>query len=227
MLETNELFSKKMKIKHYSPLVVVKYINDVEFKFSHIPAGELCPESKVSHKDKPDKIKIKHDLLMGQTPVTQAQWTSFMRYRRSQFKGDQRPVDNVRWYDCIQFCNALSIAESLTPVYHITQFGKDDIRISRILNTNGYRLPIEEEWEYSAKAGTELSYVGSNQIDDVAWYGCKARETQDVAQKKPNSWGLYDMSGNIWEWCDRTPKTGDSRVKEYITILRMTRGGSW
>ena len=172
---------------------------------------------------------------------------------------ERRPVENVSWYDAIVYCNLLSIKEGLTPCYTIkgstdpalwgtspTSTGAEDYDYwkSVICNfdANGYRLPTEAEWEYAARGGqtgiTDNSwnnaYSGSNTLDDVAW--CKDnsdRKPHEVGKKQANALGLYDMSGNVWEWCwDRYrsssgypsgiedpagPETGSPRVK---------RGGS-
>ena len=111
-----------------------------------------------------------------------------------------RPVINVTWYDAVEYCNWLSEKEGLTPVYR----GSGD-NISCNFDANGYRLPTEAEWEYAAKGGINkdsYTYSGSNTADDVGWYlDNSGRETHPVGGKSPNSLGLYDMSGNVYEWC--------------------------
>ena len=171
---------------------------------------------------------------MGQTQVTQALWEAVMGNNPSEFKGSQLPVENVNWFDCVRFLNALSEAERLTPVYSVGSGDEPTVNMS--WEANGYRLPTEAEWEYSAKAGTELTYSGSNSIDEVAWYEDNSDdETHPVAQKKPNSWGLYDMSGNVYEWCNdewdsdrykgRTGTTKDPRPFGSAPAPRVDRGG--
>ena len=173
---------------------------------------------------------------MGQTQVTQALWEAVMGNNPSHFKGSQLPVEMVTWFDCVRFLNALSEAERLTPVYSVGWGDKPTVET--VWEANGYRLPTEAEWEYSAKAGTELTYSGSNSIDEVAWYEDNSDdETHPVAQKKPNSWGLYDMSGNVWEWCNdewnsdrykgRTGTTKDPRPFGSAPAPRVYRGGYW
>ena len=150
------------------------------------------------------------------TEVTQELYESVMGENPSKFKGEKNlPVENVSWYDAVYFCNKLSAKCGLTPVYAVD--GEPDVEkwryaphkgnkitgtVSQNENASGYRLPTMEEWEYAAKGGREFMYSGSNSLGKVGWYSENSgNKTHPVAQKDPNGYELYDMSGNVWEWC--------------------------
>ena len=165
------------------------------------------------------------------TEVTQELYESVMGENPSKFNGEKNlPVEQVSWYDAVVFCNKLSVIDGLVPVYSVSN--KTDVSewgyaphkkekitgtISQNENANGYRLPTVEEWQYAAKGGQDYKYSGSGNIDEVGWYRENSgNKTHPVAQKDPNGYGLYDMSGNVWEWC------WDSRSDR-----RCRCGGSW
>ena len=168
------------------------------------------------------------------TEVTQELYESVMGENPSCFKGEKNlPVEWISWNDAIYFCNKLSAKCGLTPVYAVD--GKTDVEkwsyvphkeekitgtISQNENANGYRLPTVEEWQYAAKGGQNYKYSGSDNLDEVGWYGGNSgAKTHPVAQKKPNGYGLYDMSGNVYEWC------WDSFTNN--TEEHYNCGGSW
>jgi len=158
------------------------------------------------------RVKIAHAFEIGKTEVTQGLWKSVMgRLPESlSFKscGDQCPVESVSWSDVQEFIGKLN-----------AQSGKK------------YRLPTEAEWEYACRAGGNNTYCGSDDPDSVAWYGNNkiGKTPHPVATKAPNAWGLYDMSGNVWEWVDdcyqKHYRGGESDAK--ASCERVLRGGSW
>lgn len=168
---------------------------------------------------------------MGQTPVTQRLYKKLMGenpswFQRSNDELDDKqrdalegntannPVENVSWYDAVCFCNRLSIVEGLTPAYSMDgetvpdywgymlhQGESIESEVECDFDANGYRLPMNDEWEEAAKGGEDYTYSGSDDLDEVGWYDDNSNNvTHPVAQKMANGYGLYDMSGNIWEW---------------------------
>ena len=157
------------------------------------------------------------------------------------------PVNYVNWYAAIAYCNKLSLKENLTPCYSVSGVTDwETLAYSSIPTSSnstwnaltydkeadGYRLPTEAEWEWLARGGENYTYAGSNTVDDVAWYTTNTNDTgsREVKTKQANGYGLYDMSGNVWEWCydwygtvnSSTADTGASSGSD-----RVLRGGSW
>ena len=134
-----------------------------------------------------------HGFLISQTEVTEKQWSSIMNSYPS---NSQRPKTNITWLDTIYFCNALSLLNNKDPVYYITE---NDVQYDP--NKNGYRLPTAQEWEYAAQGTEQSRYSGSNDLDSVAWSSSNTKgRVQQVKRKKPNDYGVFDMTGNVAEW---------------------------
>jgi formylglycine-generating enzyme required for sulfatase activity len=166
--------------------------------------------------------------FMGIYEVTQGEYRAVMGNNPSYFTGDNLPVETVSWYDAIAYCNALSRREGLTPAY--TRSG-DTVTWNR--GANGYRLPTEAEWEYACRAGTTTPYYTGSSVDNAGWYRDNSEgTTHPVGQKQANAWGLYDMHGNVWEWCwdwygsyANGPQTDPQGA--LAGADRVLRGGSW
>ena len=161
-----------------------------------------------------------HPFAIAETPVTQALFHAVTWDNPSEREGDLLPVEMVTWDDAISFCNDLSEELGLTPCYEVTvdssEFDPE---------ANGFRLPFETEWEWAARGGESFTYAGSDDLDEVGWYDDNADcESQPVAQKRPNGYGLYDMSGNVAEWCNNEYATPGEYNPEADD--RAYRGGS-
>ncbi|GHU25938.1 hypothetical protein FACS1894164_16280 [Spirochaetia bacterium] len=177
-------------------------------------------------------VTISKSFYMSKYEVTQKEYVDVMGTNPSNWKGDNLPVEQVTWYEAIEYCNRRSVKEGLTPAYR-----GSGTSITCNFQANGYRLPTEAEWEYAAKGGNKdflvYEYAGSNNVDSVGWYdGNSGRRMHPVGTKQANSLGLYDMSGNVWEWCwdwygnyssaSQTDPTGAASGTG-----RVGRGGSW
>lgn len=153
--------------------------------------------------------------LLAKFPITQGLYFEIMQESPSTFKGDRLPVETISWKEAIVFCNALSARAALKPCYN---FENNEILFNP--KAMGFRLPTEAEWEYACKAGT--SGIRYGELDSIAWYKANAEgRTHEVGTKAPNAWGLYDMLGNVWEWCS------DIYDQTVYGSYRIFRGGGW
>lgn len=148
-------------------------------------------------------------------PVTQSQFAEAIGRHPSAVGGDRLPVESVSWWDAIEFCNALSWSAGAAPAYRV-----DGETVEWDRAADGYRLPTEAEWEYACRAGTTGPRYGP--LDDIAWYrGNSDGRMHEVGGKRPNAWGLYDMLGNVWNWC------WDAYDPQVYGEYRVLRGGGW
>jgi formylglycine-generating enzyme required for sulfatase activity len=177
---------------------------------------------------------------MGKFEVTQAQYERVMGYNPSFFREANLPVETVTWYDAIEFCNKLSVMEGFSSVYTVsgrspsTGYPVNEAAVTANWSANGYRLPTEAEWEYACRAGGSSAFhSGGNISNNTGWYvGNSGLRTHTVGSKPANKFGLYDMHGNIWEWCwdwyslYSTGEGNDPRGPA-IGAHRVSRGGGW
>ena len=195
------------------PTIIIPKKFDFEPEIVFVKGGTFKMGSNQYDSEKPIHDVTLSDFSIGKYPVTQAQWQAVMRNNPSHFKGDDLPVENVSWDECQVFVTRL--------------YGK----IGKI-----YRLPTEAECEFAARGGNEskgYQYSGSNNIDEVAWYGKNSENmTHPIGTKKANELGIHDMSGNVWEWCSDWYCAYDTAAVANPTgadtgTYRVYRGGSW
>ena len=185
-------------------LMIKRKVKRAYFNLIYAPPGEFymgSEDEESIYNEKPrHKVTITKGMWMAQTLTTQALWRAVMGKNPSSFKGGTLPVEQVKWLDAVKFCNKLSMIEGFDPAYSIGEGDQPKVIWNR--SANGYRLPSEFEWEYCAKAGTELRYAGSNDHDKIGWHHLNngGRFTRPVGMLMANSWGFVDFSGNCSEW---------------------------
>ena len=190
--------------------------NSIGMKLAYVPPGKFVMGSPVDepgrHNDESTHhVTISRGFYLGVTEVTQAQWKRVSGFNRSETKGDDLPVSRISWRHADAFCKKLGQAEGRT-----------------------YRLPTGAEWEYACRAGTQGPFAGTGTLDEMGWHMDNSGERPHaVGGRKPNAWGLYDMHGNVAEWCAdwyrpdgpagaSTDPRGAAEGK-----YRVARGGSW
>jgi formylglycine-generating enzyme required for sulfatase activity len=202
-----------------------------------VPGGEFVMGSSQGAPDEapPHKVRIS-SFLMDKFEVTHEMFKKAQLPNPSHWQDSpKKPVERVRWRDAKQYCNERSLLEGLKPCYNekTVDWDCDDM-------AGGYRLPTEAEWEYACRAGTDAPYDfgAPDKLRHYAWFDGNAdKKTHPVGQKKPNRWGLYDLEGNVSEWCEDVysatyykespaadPKGPPNPGKD---VRRVIRGGSW
>jgi formylglycine-generating enzyme required for sulfatase activity len=195
-----------------------------------LPAGRFTMGDKDEIDAQPHEVFIS-SFYIDKYLVTQQQYKKVMEENPSRWKADKNPVEQVRWSDAVKYCNTRSLKEGLLPCYDLKTWKCN-------FDANGYRLPTEAEWEYACRAGTKTKYFfgnDSSKLADYAWLDENSGgKPHPVGQKQSNPWGLYDMLGNVWQWCNdfykvdyyqespeenpRGPDAGETKV---------VRGGAW
>ena len=190
--------------------------NSLGMKLLYVPAGTFTMGSPLDEAGRHDDevshpVTISRGFYIGATEVTQAQWQAVMGFNRSETTGENLPVSRLSWHHAVTFCKKLSQAEGRT-----------------------VRLPTEAEWEYACRAGSAEAFAGTGKVDEMGWHMDNSDERPHrVATKKPNAWGLYDLHGNVAEWCaDRYARelpAGAARdpAGPATGTYRVARGGSW
>ncbi|PZG84847.1 sulfatase-modifying factor protein [Streptomyces sp. NTH33] len=180
-----------------------------------VPAGRVTLSDRRTRRSWAVEVA---SFRMSAVPVTQALYAEVTGRRPSAARGDRLPVEGVSWWDAVRFCNALSRREGLMPAYPLCDEGTGAVEWDAC--ADGYRLPTEAEWEHSCRAGTTGPRHGP--LDEVAWYrGNSGERLHPVGGKRPNAWGLYDMLGNVWDWC------WDLYDPDVYGTYRVLRGGGW
>ncbi|MCE5229823.1 formylglycine-generating enzyme family protein [bacterium] len=198
-----------------------------------IPAGSFTmgDDSAESADEKPAHMVSVAAFYMDTREVTQKQYEDMVKQNPSKYKGPERPVEQVDWYHAALYCNARSRKEGLKPCY-------DHKTLACDFSADGYRLPTEAEWEYACRAGSTTKYSfgdDANMLKNFAWYKANSNKaSHPVGQKSPNAFGLYDMHGNVAEWCQDVygdsyyqQKAGDNPKGPTSGDKRALRGGGW
>ena len=176
-----------------------------------LPAGRVTLSDRRTQRSWPVELSA---FRLAAFPVTLGQYVQVTGEPPADASGPDRPVAGVSWWDAVRFCNALSLLDGLTPAYRL------DADITWDASADGYRLPTEAEWEYACRAGTTGPRYGP--LDEIAWYrGNSGEQAHDVGGKLPNPWGLFDMLGNVWDWC------WDTYDPQVYGSYRVLRGGGW
>ena len=193
-------------------------VNSVGMKLAYIPPGKFTmgsPQTEPGRiaNETERHVTFEKGFRIGVTEVTQKEWSLIMGSNLAFFKGDDLPVEYITWHEAVEYCRRLSEKEK-----------------------KRYRLPTDAEWEYACRAGTTTAYYSGenkNSLATAGWYlGNSGNQSHPVGRKTPNPWGLYDMHGNVSEWCaerseERKTDTTSAQLDGEEKALRDLRGGSW
>jgi len=247
LISINAISQDINRLERTNTTPAVKKNLALDFGMVKIPAGTFAMGSPANEAEREDS-EVQHQVTvsafyMGKNLVTQKEYQEVMGTNPSRFKGDNLPVERVSWFDAVEYCNKRSQKEGLTPAYIISGSGNNQT-VKWNWNANGYRLPTEAEWEYACRAGTKTPFsTGNNITTDQANYdgnfpynnnakGKTQNKTTPVGTYKANAWGLFDMHGNVYEWCYDWYGDYDQSDPEYPAgpgngKERVLRGGSW
>ena len=212
--------------------IYIKINKIAPFETIKVNGGEFLMGSKDGFKDEQPEhyVTISHTLFVGIYEVSQLLYKQVMGVNPSTTKNNNLPVDSVEWSQALEFCNRLSEIQGLTPCYKFT--GNN---ATWDTTANGWRLPTEAEWEYLCRAGSKTDYSGSYSAENLGWYNMNSGlQLHPSGLKQANAFGLFDMHGNVWEWCwdwygsDYYASSDKINPKGPITGLRrVARGGSY
>jgi len=198
----------------------------------HVAGGTFLQGLRTLDPPDPGRSVTVSSFWMGTTEVTQQQYQALTNANPSWFKGPLKPVESVSWFDAVAFCNLLSDHDGLRHAYAI-----EDGRVSWDPTSPGWRLPTEAEWEFAARGGTHpwrKDFPGNDAVEEVAWdYYNSSKQTHNVGALKPNELGLFDLAGNVWEWCwdwyefDRSDLPPKDPRGPLVGSSRVSRGGAW
>jgi len=232
---------KNLKAGKISLIIGNTRSNELEFNYFNYPnietiwvkGGTFLMGSKtgLGYEQPVHEVTLTKSFYISKYEITQKQWKTVMDYNPSGFLGDNLPVMNIKWIDAIHFCNRLSKLMNLDTCYIFL----DSNIVFFDTSANGFRLPTEAEWEYACRAGSISDFAGNGNPLDMGWFDVNSgMKPHPVGEKMPNAWGIYDMHGNVWEWCwdwfdplyyEISPKVdplGPEKGK-----IRVVRGGSW
>jgi len=221
---------RKMDNSSGPPVQFIRTASGIEMAL--LPAGDFLMGNDHGEQDEKPAHRVHvSSFCIDKFEVTQKSYEGLMGTNPSKFKGPDKPVERIGWLAAVKYCNMRSLKEGLQPCYDLDSTACK-------FEADGYRLPTEAEWEYACRAGTMTDYSFGNDpalLSEYGWFKDNSRQaTKPVGEKKPNAWGLYDMHGNVSEWCNdfyaedayrrsggedpRGPATGEKRV---------LRGGNW